>query len=258
MVTLFFKVSFEPGEVDLNKSFIGKIDYKIQSKIISAKMLSERLQSEKYKILDKNIEINDLCMLPNNEILIASCNKRQLTLYNKKFEIIKNINKINDELFSPLSLATDNINRIYICDSFNQQILMTDLDFNLIGKFNGRYGNTVDKLRYPQSIFYYENNLYISDRANNRIIKLTKYLKYQTSFTVDFQPSTIKISNDIACIKSANTNSIHFYDLTYPPYFNFKCQFDEHFGTISVINSLFFMNSTIKIEKFIVLIRVAQ
>ena len=161
-----------------------------------------------------------------------------MILYNKKFEIIKIIDKIDDKRFSPLSLTTDN-DRIFICDSFNQKILMTDLDLNLIRQY-GEYGNEEDKVKYPNGLCYYKHALYISDRANSRIVKLTNYLKYLTSFSVDFQPSVIKIVNDIACIKSANTNSIHFYDLLYPPYFNFKCQYDEHYGTISILNSKFY------------------
>ena len=113
---------------------------------------------------------------------------------------------------------------------------MTDFDFDLVGQF-GSYGNERDNVRYPNGMCYYEHTLYVSDRGNNRIVKLTNYLKHLKSFPVDFQPSTIRILNDLACVKSMNTKTIYFYDLSF---FNIKCKYDEHYGTISVINAKFY------------------
>ncbi len=202
--------------------------------------MSESLENEHFQVLDKNIRVNDLCLLPGDKILAACCNQHKMILYNKDFDTIKSIDKLNEKIFSPLSLASNDYDeRIYICDSFNQKILMTDLDFNVIGEY-GSYGNEEENVRYPNGIFCYKHHLYISDRGNNRIVKITNYLKHLQSFKVDFQPSKIIISNDLACIKSVNTNSLYFYDLSYPPYFNFKFQYEEHNGTISIMNSKFY------------------
>ena len=240
MLSLLLKVSFETNKDEVDKKQFGRLSFKDELKPVSAQMLTERIENEFFQVLDKNILVNDLCMLPDNKILAASCNQHKMILYDKNFEIIKEIDKIDDKVFSPLSLATDNDEKIYICDSFNQKILMTDLHFNLIGQY-GRYGkNEEESVRYPNGMCYYEHVLYISDRGNNRILKLTNYLKHLKSFSIDFQASTIRILNDLACIKSVDRNSLFFYDLSYLPYFNFKYEYEEHKGTISIINSKFY------------------
>ena len=87
-------------------------EFKDELKPVSAQMLTERIENEFFQVLDKNILVNDLCMLPDNKILAASCNQHKMILYDKNFEIIKEIDKIDDKVFSPLSLATDNDEKI--------------------------------------------------------------------------------------------------------------------------------------------------
>jgi hypothetical protein len=97
-----------------------------------------------------------------------------LFLYDANFKLARTITEISDSEFYPMGIATNGAHEIY----------------------------------------YYQHSLYICDCGSNRIQKFdSDSLIHQTTLNLDFSPSRIKISNNIACVTGGlNNTAIYFFD----------------------------------------------
>jgi hypothetical protein len=94
---------------------------------------------------------NDLCLLPNNMIALSNSTQKNICVHDEDFNLIKLINKIDNDTFHPLRLETNNENLIYITEFSKCQVIMTDLNFNKI-KSVGSMGSNFDQFNYPNGI----------------------------------------------------------------------------------------------------------
>ncbi len=175
----------------------------------------------------------------NGNLVIASLESKALKIYDKEFKLIKTIDKINNQTFSPLYLTSNGKNSIYITNYIENQIIQTDLDFNFIKQFGGK-GSTNQQLDYPRGITFHENSIYVCDVNNNRIQKLSEDLIYQESYPLNFKPRNIKIIINVACIRSFDEPIISLYQLN--P-FSFKCEISNCNCEIYSIHSWFYVSN---------------
>ena len=168
-----------------------------------------------------------------DKILLACEADECLQIYDKDFNLIKRIDKIDGLLidsFSPKSIASNSNEKIiYICDGDRNRILMTDFDFNLI-KFVGSYGIEDNQFSCPTDICYKNESLYICDKWNGRVQIYSKDLKFVESIKLDYDSWKIKASNDFNSI-------VYFYDLND---FSLIRSYKHGYGRISQINSCFY------------------
>jgi hypothetical protein len=181
---------------------------------------------------------NDLCLLPNNMIALSNSTQKNICVHDEDLNLIKLINKIDNDTFHPLRLETNNENLIYITEFSKCQVIMTDLNFNKI-KSVGSMGSNFDQFNYPNGIALLDHKLYVADTENKRIHILTEDLNFERTQNLDFEPWIIKISNDrLICISRFDKPGLYFYDFD-----SFICinHFDDHaYGRLSKINSFFF------------------
>ena len=86
--------------------------------------------------------------MPNKTLLSANHDQKNLTLYNENSDLIKTIDRIGNQDISPIGLAINYKNEIYISNYSHHSIDMIDLDFNKIRSF-GTPGCSNDQLNYP-------------------------------------------------------------------------------------------------------------
>ena len=178
--------------------------------------------------------------MANGYLLIADLNQTSLFLYDANFKLARTITEISDAEFYPMGVATNGSNEIYIVNHCNEKIYKTDLDFNPIGECSS-HGDDTDQLMHPRGIFYYQHSLFVCDCGSNRIQKFdSDSLIHQTTYNLDFSPSRIKISNNIACvIGGLNNTAIYFFDSRT---FHLHHKYDRKTACyfIGVINSHFY------------------
>lgn len=83
---------------------------------------------------------------------------------------------------SPADIFVDDLNHVYISDSGNNRILVTDEEYNLrlvISSFTNNFG-VPDALNQPQGIFVTESEIYVADKGNSRIVVFDKLGNFVT------------------------------------------------------------------------------
>jgi hypothetical protein len=206
---------------------IGNLNFKYRDTQIIDE-LTTRLKSCKYEIKNINHSPSNLCALPNGYLLAANCITQNLILYDAEFNLIKTFFAFNNRSIYPLSLTTNGIDRVYITDSYNHRVLMTDLDLNLLYEL-GSMGSLVDEFNYPCGIIYHDFCVYICDSHNKRIQVYDTSMVYKRSNVVDFAPFEIKCTKSYACIRDNDKRFVYFYDLAT---FEIKVKHEGHNGTI--------------------------
>lgn len=206
---------------------------------IQIKHVKELIEETKnYDLINLDIGPRDICVLTNGNMLLVNYDKNCLVLLDRNLKFIKTIKKLNNKSFQPTYVdAYDD--RIYVSDCLTSQIIITDLEFKHIKSF-GTVGNESSNLNYPLGLQYYKDCLYVCDYYNKRIQKLDKNYEFINSYKLDFKPWQIKITNDLACVRSdgiPNGPQISFYKIAN---FEVVCRHVEHNGTISVLNALFY------------------
>ncbi len=115
------------------------------------------------------------------------------------------------------------------------------MNFNYVNHFGGK-GFTNKRLDKPKAIDYYENSIYVCDRKNKRIQKISEELKFQKSYPLNFEPFSIKIHNNVCCVKG-NT----FVVIYYLNPFSFKIKINNIYSKIcSNISWFYVFNKTCK------------
>ena len=189
--------------------------------------------------MDLGFEPTSFHTLTNGSLVIASLESKALQIYDKEFKLIKTIDKINNQTFVPLYLASNDKKSVYLTDWIGHKIIQTDFDFNFIKQFGGK-GSTNQQLDLPFGITFHEDSIYVCDIDNKRIQKLSEDLIYQESYPLYYKPLNIKITKNVACIRLSDEPIISLCQLN--P-FSFKCEISNGNFEIYSIHSWFFVNN---------------
>ena len=170
------------------------------------------LLNGKKETFDLNVAPYDIIVLANNQILTTNYNEKCLTIYDENLELVKKVNRINNEIFGPIAIVLlPEEETFYILDCSNHRILVTDSDFKFVKSF-GSFGKSNNQFSHPYDLCFITNNdLCVCDYYNKRIQIYSKSLKFLKSLKIDFNPWKIKASNSILFVQSIN--GICFYNL---------------------------------------------
>ena len=185
-------------------------------------------------VLDKSDYINDMLVLPNNLIVVASSGS--LTLYDENFNLIQSIETINGKKIYPHAIEFDESEKcLYMSDWLNRSIFKIDLHFVLIKMIHFERYN-VD---YQLGICLINNCLLVCHSEDKQIKVYDSNLEFISSFSLDFTPLKIKATNSTICVISSE--NIYFYriqDISLWQKYVVSSS-DE----ISVINSTFYISN---------------
>lgn len=218
----------------LNKQFnpnlINEIKYKIKI--------------NKYKLINLTSSASDVYSLPTNDNLLIIFNSLSLiTIYNKQFKLIK---YLNNSLYSPYKVTSNNKDKLFISDLLNDRILMFDFELNFI-----KQTNLVNSKLFtsPHGLAYFNDFIYVCDPFNKRIHRFNSNLEQHVSWILDdFTPYQIQItSNGYLAIEGHNPRSIRFYNL------NLKLiqKYDYVFGDLVTIGTNVLVHSYLNRKFFI-------
>ena len=161
-----------------------------------------------------------------------------LQIYDKEFKLIREIDRINNEKFHPKCLTSNGKNSIFITDVIENEIIKTDFNFNFVKRFKST-DLTIQELKCPYGITYYENSIFVCDSDELRIQRFTEDLVFKKSYPLNFKPCSIQIVNNIACIEYPNgLASVGLFNLE--P-FSFIKLIENVEGPITAINSWFYI-----------------
>lgn len=182
----------------------------------------------------------DLCVLPNGQLAVVFYSS--LGIYDNDFNMVKIVDQVGEfgltsVSFRPISIAADNIDRIYIVNQTPYAILMTDSNFKQI-KFIDLNLILSNKQGFMYGICFSSNHVYLCKSTHRQILKFSaQQLELIQDFKIDYTPLLIKSVNDTICVKSANTYELFFYNIET---FELKHRYKSDYGRISVINNLFY------------------
>ena len=197
----------------------------------------DTIETRDYQVIDLDYLPDTIYTLLNGNLAVTCRELKILRIYDSKFRFIKRIYKINNKSFNPEYLTSNGKDLIYVTDPCADKIIQTDLNFNFIKQF-GSKGSSNQQLDKPTGLTFYENSVYVCDKKNKRIQKLSEDLIYQGSYPLNFKPWNIKIIKNIACIRSAGSAYISLYQLN--P-FSFKTLISKSNFEIYSINSWFYV-----------------
>ena len=188
------------------------------------------------QIYNLGVSPNDILII-DDQIIVAGSYYNFLAIYDKQFNLVKIIDTINGETFSPIAVASNLEDRIiFICEDLKDRILMIDFDFNFIKSVDwcGQENNQFNF--FYRDICYKNECLYICDTDNKRVQIYSKDLVLVKSIELDYKPWKIEASNSIICVNTFCA-TVHFYNLND---FSFIRSYEHGDGRISKINSCFY------------------
>jgi hypothetical protein len=134
-------------------------------------------------------------------------------MYSKDFEFIKAIDRIgNSPLNNPNGIASDS-QKIYVCDTGNNRILLCNQKFELIDTFGPSVLSNFD-LNRPTDIRLNNKFVYVSDNLGSKIYKFTPDMIFIESFDVNKCPLHFSVMHNFLCVFDLETRSSHIYDKT--------------------------------------------
>ncbi len=264
---IYFKLDFESSKNFVERNLVGFIKYKkkvlddfdgaLFRSRISALEENNVVEIDVYKICEAHHRRSKpyaTCVLPNDTVLVSNYTFGVM-LMDKYFTKSIPINNAETNInmnSSTISIATNNIDKIYVAQLNTHEVLMTDMDLKLIRRIGG-YGSRDLRLRndfddmdkdrdylaYPTSVFYYKGLVYICDHRNYKIQVYTENLDYYGTLKLDFKPYQLCIANDLIAITQNDKSDNTLYFFTLNP-FKLKASYKKMNVNLSVINSQFY------------------
>ncbi len=207
-------------------------------------VIKNAIKKSKFKEIDLLYSFDDFCILPNNVLAFINTYDKNVSIYNQFFNLKKIVNKIGIiQEFVPRGITINEKNGIYLTDSLNHQIIMTDLEFNPI-KTLGSLGSNTDEFMSPYGIRFKSHLVYVCDLGNKRIQIFDENLEHiMNSIQLELCPLRIEISNDFLCISGCTNlqNKSDKFGFYSRDTFELSSLETETFGRISKINENFYI-----------------
>lgn len=182
--------------------------------LITINLKNLKLCQIKYKkFLKNNLNFNNAKFFLINSNKYIFCNYNEVFFLNKKFEIIKKLNKNEkDGPYSFRNISSIQIwkGNIILCDQRNYKLKFYNLNF-VYQKSLGKKGNQLGNFDLPSSIDVCNNKLFIADMNNDRILVYRENVLKELikpKFDVKLLRRPVKvISNDQSIIALDRDNS---------------------------------------------------
>lgn len=199
--------------------------------------IKEMLKFENCEKIELEYSPYCICALPNDSLLCSFPNYG-VGLFDKELKLVKISNFLSNpvkEKVNIWSCASNNLDRIYLADVENHEIIMTDFQLNEI-KTVGSIGDGGLQF-YDPRLAYSNGYIYVAEHVNKRIQVMNDEFTFISIHQIDYCPRYIQVANKTALVASFSPRCIYAYDIDS---FIVKYKYDGHNGSISVINSVFY------------------
>lgn len=243
--TNLFKGNFTPSNFKHIASQVGSIE--LRKDKFSLEETIQNLKSRNYDSTFLKYYPNDVCELPNSKLAVASFRSNAIYLYDKNFELYREVTKIGDQDFAAMSLTSDNNETIFISDHKNKRIIFTDLSFaRVIQTLKSSQSITISQ---PHGLCYYEPHLYICEHSNKTLYKYNVQSKDVSAHVMDANPWQVKVSDKLIAVQMRN-QKIHLFDRESFTPLAVNSSLD-HGGSMLIINSVLLVSCLAKSKFFI-------
>jgi len=186
-----FNLTFECSEFKLSPNLIGTLAMN-KAKVWKIEDLAKKIESKSLKEIAIDVYGTDVCVLPNDTIMVTCYDNGVVNVYDTSFKLLKKVTTVHHQYIKALSSTTNNIDKIFIADTHNNRIMMTDLDFNYISSYH---------IEQPYGVCF-KQHIYACSYSEAKVYKLDERLKLISSHTVQNGPWQIKIAGDRAIVGS--------------------------------------------------------
>ncbi|PIE77670.1 MAG: hypothetical protein CSA15_11655 [Candidatus Delongbacteria bacterium] len=123
------------------------------------------------KLLTILMLLSTLSCSNNENKEIKSKNTKKILNISLKKEYVINDSDLEDDkkVFRPKELTVDNNGNLYVLDYFDMKIKKFDSKGSFLKEFGGK-GSGPGQLLYPISPIYFENKIFLSERATNKLV----------------------------------------------------------------------------------------
>lgn len=180
---------------------LNKKSNKLESKIssiyndslwLTPELVENTVSQSDFKIITFNHNPSDICVLSNEKIILINRIKCCLEIYDKEFNLINIINSIDNKQIIPSKLATDCINRIYIADTINHCVIVTDFEFNKIIEIVDSNSLEMQTALEPWCLCCAEEYVFIGDYDNKTILKFNHEAEFLELYKCGYHVEQLK------------------------------------------------------------------
>ena len=142
-------------------------------------------------------EPTGILVTKRNQILVADTNNHRLQLFSQSGTPITSVTGSDVKFRLPYDMCADSCGRVYVSDSANHVIhCLTDDNFLLSHKIGVR-GSAIGKFEFPLGLAMdKEGMLYVCDRDNSRVQKMTCYGHTVAEFKHEHYNYPVKVAVD--------------------------------------------------------------
>ena len=113
---------------------------------------------------------HDVDLGPDGRVYVADSGNHRIQILDKYLNFIRELKGPPFNFNEPKYLKIDLQGWLYVSDEYNNQIKIFDKNFKLLGLIgDGKAGRKRGKLKGPEGVEVWNNNIWISDTHNSRI-----------------------------------------------------------------------------------------
>ncbi len=176
-------------QMPTSEAYVGKL---VRSVSIDFSKL-QHMQPAMISLTDSGLSPTSICKLFNNNFAVLN-RSSSIMILNENFEMVTTKYKIGElTLKNPNGICVGTIKKnVYICDTDNHRIIMTNESLDSLLKVCGERGTGRHNFKSPCSIRCHDDKLYVLDTGNSRIQILSLDLEYLSP--IDLHTSSMVLS----------------------------------------------------------------
>ena len=161
-----------------------------------------------------------MCNLNNTQLIVTDNQQNEICILDSNLKYLKRISNISGLRFNgPRGISTNNTDSVYICDTGNDRVVITDINFTIVKRIIGKKGKSVNQFDWPTDVCFYDGNIFVLDEINYRVQRFNslgdfKEVMYAKKLSPVIERSNIfkKISVDNDLIAISNKYFVYIID----------------------------------------------
>ncbi len=190
------------------------------------------IDTESPEFIQLEYQPHRILQLNDGKIVISSPYGSLLGVYDCNYNLIRKIDRINNEKVKPWGLTGDSDGNVFVLNDINKTIYKLDCELNYIKSLKPHHNS------YFYDIHIHQNSMYVCVPALKRIYVISLDLELISTNELAYAPYHIRIVNETACVFVLEDNyTTCFYRL---PHFELISTYNQC-GPILPYNNMFYV-----------------
>ena len=194
---------------------------------VFGKLVDNRFKIESNSLdleVKENIKVASMCLVGDQIFTIENKKTRILKVYSKEFIFLRESKILEDSMYrlsAHLTLASDHLDSIFVCDAADSTIYLLNKELSFIVKCIGKRGSIDGCFKAPQDIKFHSNTIFVLDTGNFKIQKFDIDGVFIESHQLFRKGDSIGVLENANCLEisemqfiavNAPDSGIHLYD----------------------------------------------